>query len=181
MYSLRVFLLATIALSLTAAAYDWRTHRIPNWLTLGGLLGGLVGHAAFAYVARGPELALRAASLSLLGAVVVAAVPLLLWFVRAMGGGDVKVIAAVGAVCHASLGMTVVFVAFLAMLSFIVLRLAWYGQFWRSALSVVNTLLNPLRSPQRRVQVAVPLRDSVPFGPALAFSSVVLLVVQGGT
>ena len=62
------FLLAVV---LGAAVYDVRYRRIPNWLTVGGILIGLA--AAFG-------------------------VYFLLYALRAMGAGDVKLMAAVGAI-----------------------------------------------------------------------------------
>jgi len=72
----------------TAAWLDFTTHRIPNWLTVTGLAAGLtlrapLGSAAFVSGVQGLGVAL--------------AVSLLLYALRAIGGGDVKLLAAVGA------------------------------------------------------------------------------------
>ena len=40
-----MFLLATFAVALVAAAFDWRTKRIPNAVTLGGIALALPLHA----------------------------------------------------------------------------------------------------------------------------------------
>jgi prepilin peptidase CpaA len=81
---------ALMPLVLVAAAYDLRFRRIPNWLNLSGVITGfgvnilLSGRHGFA-----------AASLGLLCALLVY-VPL--YLIRGMGAGDVKLMAAVGAV-----------------------------------------------------------------------------------
>ena len=69
--------------------YDVASRRIPNWLTVAGLLAGL-GFSSLIPNGIGP-------GSSLLGAVTGFAVLLPLYLLRAMGAGDVKLMAAVGA------------------------------------------------------------------------------------
>jgi prepilin peptidase CpaA len=76
------------ALVCTAAWWDFTIHRIPNWLTVSGLavallLRALVGFGSLAAGLEGLGLTL--------------AVSLGLYALRAIGGGDVKLLAAVGA------------------------------------------------------------------------------------
>ena len=78
-----------IALVLGAAVYDFRYRRIPNWLTLIGVLVG-VGLNTFMYQGW-PGL-----RLSLLGLAMGFGVYFVLYALRAMGAGDVKLMAAVG-------------------------------------------------------------------------------------
>lgn len=79
-----------VALVATAAVIDWRTYRIPNWLTFGGAAFGLLYNTAAHGLAAGllPALAGLVAGLALL---------LPLHALRVMGAGDVKLMAAVGA------------------------------------------------------------------------------------
>ncbi len=78
------------ALVLTAAIFDIRRRRIPNWLTLSGWLLGL-GFNAFLYdPLPGLLFALKGTGLALL-------IYFPLFLVRGMGAGDVKLMAAVGA------------------------------------------------------------------------------------
>ncbi len=76
-------------LVLTAAIYDFRFRRIPNWLTLSGLILGF-GLNAFFFRGHG---ALAAGE----GLLLATAVYLPLYLLRGMGAGDVKLMAAVGA------------------------------------------------------------------------------------
>src|SRR5246500_1106657 len=78
-----------LCLTLCAAVVDWRSRRIPNWLTVPGLITGIVAHTL---ISRWPG-----ARLSLEGAGL--ALGLLLPFVllRALGAGDWKLMGAVGA------------------------------------------------------------------------------------
>jgi prepilin peptidase CpaA len=81
-----------IALLLGAAVFDVRYRRIPNWLTLAGVLMGL-GLNAFLDQGR-PGLFVS----SLKGLAIAFGVYFALYALHAMGAGDVKLMAAVGAV-----------------------------------------------------------------------------------
>ena len=78
-----------LALAFYAGWVDWRTRRIPNWLTVTGLCLGIGVNATFGGW-HGAVLALEGAGLALL---------LLLPFVllRALGAGDWKLMGALGA------------------------------------------------------------------------------------
>lgn len=80
-----------LALVLGAAVYDVRYRRIPNWLTVAGVL---VGVALNGFLDQGrPGLLVS----SLLGLAIAFGVYFVLYTLRAMGAGDVKLMAAVGA------------------------------------------------------------------------------------
>ena len=76
-----------VGLVVLAAIYDWRYRRIPNWLTIGGLIAGLVLQAT---LGAGWVEAVTAIGLAL-------AIYVPLWLLRAVGAGDVKLMAAIGA------------------------------------------------------------------------------------
>lgn len=75
---------------LIASVFDFRYRRIPNWLVLGGAVAGFVAGA----VAAGWHGLLA----SLLGFLTGLFLYLPLYVVRARGGGDVKLLAAMGAI-----------------------------------------------------------------------------------
>jgi prepilin peptidase CpaA len=77
------------ALLIVAAAEDLRSRRIPNWLTFSLVLGGIVQSIAFGVTST--PLA------SVLGLCVGFAIPFVLFALGALGGGDVKLLAGVGA------------------------------------------------------------------------------------
>jgi len=79
----------TLALTILAALLDWRSRRIPNWLTVPGLLSGVVVHALIAGW-PGALFALKGAGLAL-----ILLLPLVA--LRALGAGDWKLMGAVGA------------------------------------------------------------------------------------
>ena len=79
-----------VALLLLAAVIDWRTYRIPNWLTVSGMVVGLLYNSIGPSPASGFWLALAG-----LGVGLVMLLPL--YVLRVMGAGDVKLMAMVGA------------------------------------------------------------------------------------
>jgi len=79
-----------LTLVLGAAVYDVRYRRIPNWLTVSGVLAGLAMNT-FLYEGW------RGLRFGLIGMAAGFGLYMLLYLVRAMGAGDVKLMAAVGA------------------------------------------------------------------------------------
>src|SRR5215475_1810975 len=78
----------TLVLTCLAAVWDWRTRKIPNWLTVSGAVSGLAIHSVlsgwhgFVFGLAGMGLAL--------------ALLLPLVYLRALGAGDWKLMGAVG-------------------------------------------------------------------------------------
>src|SRR4051812_24117971 len=78
-----------LALLLWAAIEDLRSRRIPNWLTFSLVLSGIAqSFAAGSWISP---------SMSLAGFGVGFGLPLILFVIGALGGGDVKLLAGVGA------------------------------------------------------------------------------------
>jgi prepilin peptidase CpaA len=82
--------LALSGTALVAALYDLRLRRIPNWLNLSGIILGFGLNTYF--------LAGRGATLASLGCLLALAVYTPLYLLRGMGAGDVKLMAAIGAI-----------------------------------------------------------------------------------
>lgn len=81
------FCIAVVALTLVAAVVDWRTRRLPNWLTVPAFLIALVFHATVGH----------GVLFSLGGFAVGFGILLVLMMVGGGGGGDVKLMGAIGA------------------------------------------------------------------------------------
>ena len=79
-----------VAVVVVAAVYDLRFRRIPNWLNVSGAVLG-IGMNCCLFARHGIVLAA-------LGLVLPLAIYLPLYFLRAMGAGDVKLMAAVGSI-----------------------------------------------------------------------------------
>jgi len=91
----------TAALVLIAAFCDLRSRTIPNWLTLGGIVVGLAIHP---YLTGWSGLQFSATGLGL-----AALMFLPMFMMRWLGGGDVKLMAAVGALTGAT-NLIVIFI-----------------------------------------------------------------------
>jgi len=89
MHAAQIIWTFTLALTLSAALLDWRSRRIPNWLTVPGLLSGIILHAVLDGW-HGVRFSLEGAGLAL-----ILLLPLVL--LRALGAGDWKLRGAVGA------------------------------------------------------------------------------------
>ena len=93
-----------LVLTATAAVTDTRSGLIPNWLTLPTLTLAPVAQLMFGG-------ALGAAH-ALGGVLACGFVPWVMFGLRAIGGGDVKLFAALGALCGASLGLELQLVSY---------------------------------------------------------------------
>lgn len=109
-----------LLVTLIAAVTDARTGRIPNWLTVPVLLLGPV----YAAIHGGVQPLL----LSLIGVLLCGLVPLLLFVRDAMGGGDVKLLAALGGVFGPIAGIEVQFFSFLIVVFLLMAKMAWDGR-----------------------------------------------------
>ncbi len=83
----------------TAGVWDYRTDKIPNWLTLwsaalGFVWAGIAGMAGFGFESTGGGLS--ASAIGMLAGFLPMAI---VFFSGGMGGGDVKLCAAYGALC----------------------------------------------------------------------------------
>jgi prepilin peptidase CpaA len=172
-----VFSFAILVLTLVAALFDWRTGKIPNALTLGSIPLAIAVHA-YSVPARG---AWEAAGWAVVGSIVCTLPLVLLWRARWMGGGDLKLLAAMGAWGGASLGLEASFLAFLSAMGFVLLRLTYNGGLWTTlgnGLAVVGTRLLPAK---RRVLPRGSSLQSLRFGPfALAGAAFAFLLHGAG-
>src|SRR5437588_827181 len=124
--------IAAVLVAAIAGWMDWRYRRIPNWLTVPGLLAGIVGNT----LASGWS----GAKASLLGAGLGLALLLPFVLVRSLGAGDWKLVGAVGALVGPGPLITVlvaaIFVAGIMAIVLIVykrrvrqaLRIVWFGR-----------------------------------------------------
>lgn len=92
-------------LAVAAGWIDFRTHRIPNWLTVSGFAVGLAGHVAFGGWAG--------AKAALIGTGIASLVLLPVVFLRGLGAGDWKLMGALGAIVGSKEILQLLFVAVL--------------------------------------------------------------------
>ena len=94
-----IALAAMWAVLVTAAISDWKTGKIFNWLTVPVMLLGLAYWAVFGMVTNGPEAAIQGLQRAAISMAAGLAPLALIAAVGGIGGGDAKLIGAVGALC----------------------------------------------------------------------------------
>lgn len=172
---LKILLLSTV---LAAGIYDLRFRRIPNWLNLSGVVLGL-GLNTLLLAGHGFALALLGLGCSL-------AVYLPLYLIRGMGAGDVKLMAAVGAMAGPR-NWLIIFIA-TALLGGVVslLFIAWKKRFHQTGLhlAVILAELSHGRLPSRR-EPCLDVRDAralrIPHGALIATAAIAFLLLGATT
>ena len=148
-----VFIVA-IAVAAIAAVLDWRKGEIPNWLTLPMILAAPVFHMVRYKLAKETmESASYEAAYSLGGAALSAVVPLLLFRQSAIGGGDVKLFIALGAILQPVLGVESQMYGFFAGAILAPARLAYDGKLiatLKNSIVILSNLFLP-KTKQRSV------------------------------
>jgi prepilin peptidase CpaA len=161
-------LLGALAVALVAALFDWRTGHMPNWLTFGALLFAPLAHVAWGTRANGSlnEGLWRGAS-SLGGLVVCALVPLLLYRYNAIGGGDIKLLAALGAIGGMSLGLEMELYGFIAAAILAPAFLAYDGKLMETLKNSGRLLVNSFLPKARRKPIEQETMSWFRLGPAV--------------
>lgn len=165
----QLLLAATV---LIAAATDLWRREIPNWLTLGAIIAGLVVHPAL----TGWE----GFRLSMMGFLIAAVIFLPLFALRFLGGGDVKLMGAIGALAgHQNLLVVFLLDALLAGLAAVVLMIArgrvrqTLGNIGRALRSMTKGRAPHQDNPQMEAGSGVSL--GMPRGVTIALASLLLL------
>ncbi len=166
-----------------AAVYDYRFRRIPNWLTLSGVLLGLVLNS-FLNVTQLSWYSGYNWRSALAGMGLAFAVYFPLYLLRGMGAGDVKLMAAIGAIVGPSNWFAIFLLSSILGGLVAVVLLLWKGRA-RRTFSNVGFMLNELahlRQPYLRreeLDVKSPKAVTMPHGIAIAIGSFVFLAVSG--
>lgn len=159
-------------LAVWAGVLDWRYRRIPNWLTLPGLLAGVAVNS----VAHGWQ----GAKTSLLGAGFGLLILLPFVLVKALGAGDWKLIGAIGA-CLGHKGLVEILLVSMLVAGVMAMALIVYKGRLRQALSNMWRMLRAfltLHLPGPEVSLDNPDAVKIPFGVAVAFTVILLGVRQ---
>jgi prepilin peptidase CpaA len=171
MTPLNASLAAALAFLVAAAAFtDLRSRTIPNWLVVAGLVVGLGGSIYFGRIVD-----------ALLGFGLASVVYLVFYALRAMGGGDVKLMAAVGAIAGPSNWFIIfIFTSIFACLAALGVLL-WNGglaQALRNLGYVVTSLgrgIAPYRM-REELDIASPSAVTLPHGVAIALGTFLFLL-----
>ena len=176
---------AALVLFTAAAAYcDWRTGQIPNRLIVVGLAVAVPLHAAARWFTlralskdAGAELTFGLVSCAV-GLLVCALAPLLLFRFKGIGGGDVKLLATVGAFAGPLVGMEIQFYSALLLLFFVAARLVYSGELVKTLRNSVALLQNPFLPHARRRALPEQLMARLPFAPSVFATALLLSSAQ---
>jgi prepilin peptidase CpaA len=162
------FLAAAVVVAAVGAWVDWKTGLIPDWVTLGPLIIAPFAHfgVTFAHT-RSFQPALQAGGFSILGIVACGIVPIMLTRYDAMGGGDVRLLAALGAIMQPMAGIEAEFYAFIAAALFAPARMAYEGKLMQILGNTLALAVNPFLPKHRRREVPTDMLTRLRFGPAI--------------
>ncbi len=153
-----VFLLA-LALTAIAAWTDWRGGHISNYLTLPPIVLGPIGYG-LAFGLNGFFGSIFAIVLCGLG-------PYLVFRIGGMAGGDVKLFAALAAICGPNLALEAQFFALVVAAIYALGRLTWDGKLFRTLANVVFIVLNPMLPKRWRRGMSNELMSRLRLGGAI--------------
>lgn len=173
-----LLLFAAVAVAGVAALWDWRTGEIPNWLTLGGVVAGLAGNFLLGFRTGGLSEGGAALGMSFAGILVCALVPLLLYRAGGIGGGDVKLLLAIGALLRPSIGIEAELYAFVAITLYAPARLVYEGKLLRSLGNAFSLFTDVFRPEEKRKKVDPELLSTVRFGPCVFLGTVIAAIVN---
>ena len=160
-----------IPLTAVAAFTDARRGLIPNWLTLPALLLAIVGRS----VSGG----MMGAFLGLFGALICGLVPWLMHRTtngRAIGGGDIKLFAASGALLGPGLGLELELSAFVILGAFALVQLTYRGILLKTIYNSLRLAVGPLLPARLRYQPSAESLTEMRMGPAIALAAVLVVL-----
>jgi prepilin peptidase CpaA len=176
-----ILLLVGLAACVLAAIIDSWRGTIPNALTYPLLIASPLLHFGLAYdQEQSWGAALSAAGLSLAGLALCSAVPLFMWWKGAIGGGDVKLFAAIGALFGPTLGFEAQLYVLVIAALIAPAKLAYDGTLWRAIRNVGSLLLNVVRKKRARTPVEPVLASWFRLGPCFALGCALELVLHWG-
>ncbi len=165
------FLAAAVIVAAIAAVADLRTGEIPNWLVFVPIVGAPLVYVVLGVAAHEGYGALWGGGRSLLGALLCAIVPGLLYRQDGIGGGDVKLLMALGAILPwqglKPLGLEAEMYSFFAAGLIAPAFLAYEGKLFRTIKNAALLAINPLLPKRKRRTVEPTLLTWFRFGPAI--------------
>jgi prepilin peptidase CpaA len=172
---------ASASIVLVAVVSDIATRRIPNIVTMGGLVTGLAVHGAAGVVDHGLVGGLRGVGFAVVGALACGLLPFLGWRKGEMGGGDVKLFAAIGALVGPAVGFNIQALTYALMLGVLLpYRLVRHGAVRRSIENVGIAVKNLTRRGDAKLAyVDGPKLPPVVLAPTIGVAFVVSMISHG--
>jgi prepilin peptidase CpaA len=158
---------AACLLTAVAAFLDYRTGFIPNKLTLPMLAVGIPAHVICLRLASPTTHVWLWVGDAVLGVMLSALVPLILWRTGGMGGGDLKLFGALGALLGVRAGLEIQLVAFTVAALVVPAILAYRGQLFAVLRNTASIVVNPFVPVHKRRHLPVEVMTEVRFGPAI--------------
>lgn len=186
MTATHIVLCGLVSFTAICGALDYRTGHIPNRVVATGAVLGLAVHfAVHAALLRGPaqplsEVLWSAAANVCLGVLACGFVPLLLFRANAMGGGDVKLLAACGVWVGPVIGLQLEMYAFVVAAVYAPARLAYRGELFRLLGNSAILIKNPFLPKAQRKDVPQALLTELRFGPSVFVAAALVTLVRWG-
>jgi prepilin peptidase CpaA len=162
--------LFALLVAATATVTDWRTGHIPNWLTFPPMLAAPIVHGLFSGI--------PGFTLSLIGIAACGLVPYIVFKLGGMAGGDVKLLAALGAVLGPFVGIEAEFIAFIVAAIFALGRLAWEGKLLRTLGNTGRLAVNPFLPRRKRREVPDEMMSSMRLGASIFVGTLIAVLLR---
>lgn len=159
---------AILLIAAVAAFTDARRGEIPNWMTFPLIL--------LAPIVHGVVSGFSALLASVIGLLVCALVPLLLYYREGMAPGDVKAFAAIGAVGGVYLGLEAQLLSMIGAAFYAVGHLAWNGKLLSGLGNSVFVAINPVLPNRWRRPLPPELLHKIRLGPAILLGTSLTVV-----
>ena len=161
-----------VALAIVAGVMDWRSRRIPNWLTVPGLFVGVIANTAVS--------GWSGAKASLLGAGLGVLLLLPFVLVRSLGAGDWKLIGALGAFLGPGNLLDVLLVTVLMAGAMALALIVWKGRVKQTVRNILHILGAFFSFHLPGPEVSLDSKESlkIPFGVAVTAAVVLFSVRQ---
>jgi len=161
-----------LTLTFLAAATDWRTRKIPNWITVPGIVAGITLRSVISGW-PGTKASLEGAGLAL-------ALLLPLVLLRALGAGDWKLMGAIGAFLGPMLFLFILFGSIFAsglMSAIHMIKTKRVKETLKNIVELVRGFVVFGFQPNPNISLDNPKLLKIPFGIAVAASTAVCFVV----